>query len=128
MTWIKICGITNLQDALEAAALGVDALGFIFAPSPRKIDPEVARQIITSLPPVMGKVGVFVNEDLGEVKRIADRCGLDTLQFHGEEAPECCQRVSLQVLKAIRIKNSESLKEMGKYPSIPILLDTYNAG
>ena len=128
MTWIKICGITNLQDALEAAALGVDALGFIFAPSPRKIDPEVAREIITSLPPAMGKVGVFVNEDLGEVKRIADRCGLDTLQFHGEEAPECCQQVSLRVLKAIRFKNSESIKEMGKYPGIPILLDTYNAG
>ena len=92
MTWIKICGITNLQDALEAAALGVDALGFIFAPSPRKIAPGVAREIIAGLPPAMGKVGVFVNENSDEVKRIAALCGLDTLQFHGEEAPEYCQQ------------------------------------
>jgi phosphoribosylanthranilate isomerase len=127
MTWIKICGITNLQDALAAAALGVDALGFIFAASPRKIEPGVAREIIASLPPAMGKVGVFVNEDSDEVKRIADLCGLDTLQFHGEETPEYCQQVSLRVLKAIRIKNSESIGEMEKYPTVSILLDTYSA-
>ncbi len=127
MTWIKICGITNLQDALEAAALGVDALGFIFAPSPRKIDPSVARQIIGSLPPTIEKVGVFVNEDLTEVRRVADLCGLNGLQFHGQESPESCRQVSLRVIKAIRIKNSESIKEMGKYPSVSILLDTYSA-
>jgi phosphoribosylanthranilate isomerase len=127
MTWIKICGITNLQDALEAAALGVDALGFIFAPSPRKIDSSVAREIIGSLPPTIEKVGVFVNEDLNEVQRVADFCGLNALQFHGQESPEYCSQVSLRVIKAIRIKNSESIKEMGKYPGVSILLDTYNA-
>ncbi len=127
MTWIKICGMTNLQDALQAAALGVDALGFIFAPSPRKIDPSGAREIISSLPPSVEKVGVFVNEDLGEVKRIADLCGLDALQFHGRETPEYCRQASLRVIKAVRMKDSKSLREIQMYPFAAILLDTYSA-
>jgi len=125
MTYIKICGITNLQDALSAAALGADALGFIFAPSPRRIDPSAVREIISSLPPSVEKVGVFVNEDLSEVQRVASFCGLDTLQFHGQESPEYCCRVSLRVIKVIRIGNAESIEEMEKYPTASILLDTY---
>ena len=128
MTYIKICGMTNLQDALQAAALGVDALGFIFAPSPRKIDPSVAREIISHLPPSIEKVGVFVNEDLGQVKRIADLCGLDALQFHGQETPEYCRQVSLRVIKAIRMKDSQSLREIQAYPFASVLLDAYSPG
>lgn len=128
MTWIKICGITNLKDALEAAALEVDALGFIFAPSRRRISPSAAREIITSLPPTVEKVGVFVNEDLDVVQKIADLCGLDTLQFHGQEPPEYCQQFSQRVIKAIAVKNPESLEEMERYPSASILLDTYHDG
>jgi phosphoribosylanthranilate isomerase len=123
MTWIKICGITNLEDALEAASLGVDALGFIFAPSPRRIGPPAAREIISSLRSAIEKVGVFVNEDSTEVERIADLCGLDTLQFHGQEPPDFCRQFSLRVIKTIGVRNSGSLKDMDRYPSASILLD-----
>ena len=127
MTWIKICGITNLQDALQAATLEVDALGFIFAPSPRRIDPPAAKEIIRSLPPPVLKIGVFVDEEIPKVRKIADECGLNGLQFHGHESPEYCQAFSLPVIKTITIRGMESLKEMEQYPSVSILLDTWSA-
>lgn len=126
MVWIKICGITNLEDGLDAASLGVDALGFIFASSPRRVEPEGAKEIIQALPQALMKVGVFVNEDQKEVQRIVQYCGLNGLQFHGEESPEYCQKFSLPVFKAIRIKGLESLREIEKYHDISILLDTYS--
>ena len=126
MTWIKICGITHIEDAKKAASLGVDALGFIFAPSLRRVEPDVAKKIILALPKTLLKVGVFVNEAPEEVQRVAEYCGLNVLQFHGEESPEYCQKFSLPVIKAIRIKDLESLKDMGKYPHTSILLDTYH--
>lgn len=126
MTWIKICGITNIEDGLKAASLGVDALGFIFAPSLRRVKPDVAQKIIQGLPNTLLKVGVFVNEDLEEVLRVAEYCGLNRLQFHGEESSEYCQKFFLPVIKAIRIKDLESLKDMAKYPHASILLDTFS--
>ncbi len=127
MTWIKICGITNVQDALEAASLGVDALGFIFAPSPRRIEPYAAREIIGRLPPSVLKVGVFVNDELPEVQRIADYCGLNMVQFHGQETPEYCRQISLPVIKAVRVKSMESLQELEQYPFASILLDAWSS-
>jgi phosphoribosylanthranilate isomerase len=127
MIWIKICGITNIEDGLGAASLGVDALGFIFAPSPRRVEPNVAKKIILPLPNSLLKVGVFVNEDTEEVLRVAEYCSLNALQFHGEESPEYCQKFSLPVIKAIRVKDLESLKDMIKYPHASILLDTYHS-
>jgi phosphoribosylanthranilate isomerase len=127
MTWIKICGITNLQDALQAAALGVDALGFIFARSPRRIDPSAAREIIRGLPARVSKIGVFVNEEIPEVQKIADECGLQGLQFHGQETPEYCQVFSLPVIKAIAVRSRDSLMEIEKYFSVSILLDAWSA-
>lgn len=126
MTWIKICGITNVQDALEAASLGVDALGFIFAPSPRRIEPSAARDIIGRLPPSVFKIGVFVDEEISEVRRIADVCGLNGLQFHGQESPEYCQEFPLPVIKTIVVRNIDSLREMEKYSSVSILLDAWS--
>jgi len=128
MVWIKICGITNLEDGLNAASLGVDALGFIFAASPRRIEPELAKKIIQALPQALMKVGVFVNEDQEEVQRIIEYCGLNGLQFHGEESPEFCRKFPYPVFKAIRIKDLESLKDMEKYHDVSILLDTYSRG
>ncbi len=125
MTWIKICGITNLEDGLKAASLGVDALGFVFAPSPRRVAPEAAKKIIQALPPTFLKVGVFVNEEWEAVERAAKFCGLNGLQFHGEESPEYCQKFLPPVFKAIRIKDSESLKDMERYDGLSLLLDTY---
>jgi len=125
-TWIKVCGITNIDDALGAASLGVDALGFIFAPSPRRIEPGVVREIIRALPAGLLKVGVFVNAEQEEVLRVAEYCGLNSAQFHGHESPEYCRRVSLPVIKAIPVRDVESLKEMERYPFATILLDTYD--
>lgn len=127
MTWIKICGITNLEDASKACSLGVDALGFIFAPSPRKISPVAARQIILHLPSSIQKVGVFVDEKMEEVKRIFDFCGLNTVQLHGRETPEYCREIALPVIKAIRVKDAGSLERIDQYPFASILLDTWAA-
>ena len=126
MTWIKICGITNIEDALKAASLGVDALGFIFAPSSRRVEPDVAQKIIRALPKTLLKVGVFVNEERKEVQRVAEYCSLNGLQFHGEESPEYCQNFFHPIFKAIHIKDLESLKDMEKYCDVSILLDTYS--
>ena len=126
MTWIKICGITNIEDALKATSLRVDALGFIFAPSPRRIVPDRAKQIIKALPKTLLKVGVFVNEERKEIQRVAEYCGLDALQLHGEEPPEYCQTFFHPVLKAIRIRDLDNLKGMEEYHGVSILLDTYS--
>ncbi len=128
MTWIKICGMTNLEDALKAASLGVDALGFVFAPSPRSIDPDAAKKIIQALPSTLLKVGVFVNEEWEKVQRLAEYCRLSVLQFHGEESPEYCRQFAHPVFKAIRVRDSESLKDMERYHGFSILLDTYSPG
>lgn len=126
MTWVKICGITNIEDGLKASLLGVDALGFIFAPSPRSIDPEVAREIIKALPRPPLRVGVFVDEASEEVLRVAKYCGLDCLQFHGSESKEYCNRFSHFIIKAIQIYNINSLKKIESYSKTMILLDSYS--
>lgn len=125
MTWIKICGITNLEDAQTAAALGADALGFVFAPSRRRIEPSVAKGIVSALPERLLKVGVFVEEDPGEVLRIAKECGLGALQFSGRESPAYCRKFSYPIFKTIHVRNEESLEESDRYEGMTILLDTY---
>jgi len=123
MTFIKICGMTNIDDALEAVALGVNALGFIFAPSPRRIGDAAARDIIRRLPPSIWKVGVFVNEELTNLLRIAESCGLDAVQLHGQEPPEYCRKIPLWIIKAIGVRDAGSLRGMEKYSDASILLD-----
>jgi phosphoribosylanthranilate isomerase len=88
MTWIKICGMTNLEDAKAAVAAGADALGFIFAESPRRIAPEQARDIIRVLPGQLAKFGVFVNETPAHMRDIISECGLTGAQLQGEESAE----------------------------------------
>jgi len=124
---IKICGITNEEDALAAARFGADALGFIFAPSPRRIAPEKAREIIKVLPPLVQTVGVFVDEDFGEVSSVAEMCGLDILQFHGSEPADYCESFDHRVIKAVRLRNRQDLKSLAKYDGVvhALLLDTY---
>lgn len=128
MVRIKICGITNLEDALLAAELGADALGFIFyAKSPRSVAPEAAREIIRQLPPLVLTVGVFVNEEAALVRDLAARVGLDWVQLHGQEPPEYCRSLGRRVLKGFRIQNEDSLKELHDYRGAvqAFLLDTY---
>jgi phosphoribosylanthranilate isomerase len=87
-TWIKICGTTNLDDALASIDAGADGLGFIFAASPRRITPESAAPIIAALPPHIDKVGVVVNETPRALAALANQTGLTALQLHGDESPE----------------------------------------
>ncbi len=126
-TRIKVCGITNLDDALSAVEAGADALGFVFySQSPRSIDSESAREIVRILPPLVTSVGVFVNEQIEKVQEIAKYCFLDLLQFHGEESPEYCEWFSGRVVKAFRVQDSIPMAEMKRYDVSGFLLDTYS--
>ncbi|MBU0533760.1 MAG: phosphoribosylanthranilate isomerase [Candidatus Omnitrophica bacterium] len=126
MTKIKICGITNLEDALFAASLGVDALGFVFAKSKRRITAVDASQIIDELPQSVLKIGVFVNEEEQRVREILQVCRLNMIQFHGDESPEYILKFREEVIKSFRIENENSLKDIPKYKAIAYLLDTYS--
>jgi len=127
---IKICGITNLEDALFCARLGADALGFIFASSPRKISLSKAQEIIKGLPPFISSVGVFVNEKPAKIKETAQRCSLDYIQLHGEETADFCQSLFPQkIIKSIRIKDRGSLNLLESFSRVKaFLLDTYVQG
>ncbi|MBD0315582.1 MAG: phosphoribosylanthranilate isomerase [Nitrospiraceae bacterium] len=106
MVKVKICGITNAEDASVAVSAGADALGFVFyRKSPRFVEPSVVRTIVAGLPPFILSVGVFVNEDLSIVRAIVDECGLSLAQLHGEETAEYCAKLGRPVLKALRMKN-----------------------
>jgi phosphoribosylanthranilate isomerase len=124
---IKICGIMNKEDALAAAHFGADALGFVFATSPRKVSAESAREIIKTLPPFVKTVGVFVDEDPERVSSIAATCGLDILQFHGSESVDYCNSFNRRVIKAVRMQSRDELKNLSNYVDVVdgLLLDTY---
>jgi phosphoribosylanthranilate isomerase len=125
---VKVCGITNTDDALGCVAAGVDALGFVFYPgSPRVVSPERARDIIRRLPPFVTTVGVFVDEDAEHMNGVADYCGLDILQLHGDEAPEVCRAARRRVVKAFRVGTRADFP-YAAYPVSAYLLDTFVAG
>lgn len=131
MTKVKICGITNLEDALLSAKFGADALGFNFyEKSPRYIVPEKAREIIEQLLQEILKVGVFVNEDLDKIIEIASIAKLDALQLHGEETPEFArelkQKTNLEIIKAFRVSPGFKPEDVLPYETDAILLDAYS--
>ena len=127
MVRVKICGITNLPDARMSVEMGADAIGFIFAPSPRQITPEKAREIICGIPPFVQTVGVFVNKRPDTVRRIMGFCGLDLIQFHGDESPEVCGDFMPHTIKAFRIRDSSMLQIIKPYcgKMRAMLFDTY---
>lgn len=127
MAKIKVCGITNKEDALKAVALGAWALGFNFyKKSPRYITPATAKKIIVALPKKVIPVGIFVNDIESRVRRVAKLCGLKVLQFHGDETPEFCKKFKgIRIIKAIRLKDRESLRKADCYKTNFILFDTY---
>ncbi len=127
-TRIKICGITRSEDALYAAEQGVDALGFVFSKSPRRIDADTARDLIWEIPPLVSVVGVFVDETDEIVKHIARRCRLNMLQFHGSEKPEYISTFNRKIIKAIRVQSEKDLEQISHYHVHAILLDTYVDG
>ena len=129
MVRVKICGITRAEDALLAASLGVDALGFVFADSPRRIAPEEASGIINGLPPFVTTVGLFVDEPAEHVEAVIEECGLDILQFHGDETPGYCAGFckNKRVVKAFRMKGEETLARLEAYRDVDAyLLDAYS--
>ena len=125
---VKICGITNLADASTAVELGADALGFIFAPSPRQIAPQKVREIIRAIPPFVKTVGVFVNETPATIREVRRHCGLDLVQLHGDESPVFCDELMPYTIKALRIKAESSPQTGRAYQGKvrALLLDTYS--
>lgn len=125
---IKICGITNIEDALYAAELNVWAVGFVFAKSPRRVSEETVKGIVGKLPPYVSRVGVFVDEKIDNIKKLVKSCKLDMAQLHGDETPEFCRDVKefTKVIKAFRLKDEDGLKSIPDYNADLYLLDTYS--
>jgi len=125
-TIVKICGITSTADALAATEAGADALGFMFyEKSPRNIALKAAVEITRQLPPFVIKVGVFVNAPEAVVMRAVSECGLNILQFHGDETPDYCQLFPVMTIKAFRIRDAASLKALPDYKTDAWLLDAH---
>jgi len=135
MTKVKICGVTNLEDALIVTNVGADFIGFNFWPqSPRKISERNCKEIVLKLPPFITPVGVFVDEDIEQLKKIAKKCSLKAVQLHGSETPDYCQKVSsetsLPVIKAFRIENEGSIEAIRPFLEAVnyLLLDAFVPG
>ena len=127
MVKVKICGITNYNDAMTSIELGADALGFNFyKKSPRNIDPSQAKSLIESLPPLVSMVGVFVDEFSPErVANIAHGVGVGSVQLHGSEGPEYAKKISgVRVFKAFRIDDKFDIESISNFPANAFFLDT----
>ncbi len=124
---VKVCGMTNLKDALVAVEEGADAVGFIFyKKSPRSVTMKTVREIILELPPFVDTVGVFVDETAEQINKIADSCNLDMIQLHGDESPTFCKRIRRRVIKAFRVKDMQSVKKLSSFQVSGFLLDTFS--
>jgi len=126
MTRIKICGITRNEDALAAARMGADALGFVFAESPRRISPDRAREIISGLPPFLTTVGVFVNEAADKVNEVCRFCGLNLVQLHGDEDGAYMARLGRPAIRAFRVKDGDVLNEIKRLEPGIFILDAFD--
>lgn len=130
MTFVKICGITNLEDALVSIESGAHALGFNFYPqSSRYVDPQTVRRIIEQLPADVLGVGVFVNEAKPEtVAQLADQAGVGAIQLHGDESPDYCRALNDRyVIKALRVDSNFSSELAAVYETQAILLDSFSS-
>lgn len=124
---VKVCGMTRLEDARLAEALGAHAVGFIFyAPSPRSVTPEQAAAIVRGLHPYTVKVGVFVRESAEHINAIAAACGLDRVQLHGGEPHDLLARLERPGYRALRLKDEADLAAAREAPDTTVLLDTYD--
>jgi len=130
-TRVKICGITNRQDARDAADLGADAIGLVFYPaSPRAVTVSQAREVVAGLPPFVSVVGLFVNAERAQIAEALAGCRIDLLQFHGQECPDYCAGHGRPYLKAVRMREGVDLAaERARYATASaLLLDTYQPG
>lgn len=126
MTRIKICGITNIDDAHAAVDLGIDAVGFVFAPSPRQITPKQARQISKDILPFVCKVGVFVNESIDTINEIAEYCSLDMIQLHGYNTDINESLFARKIIRVFQVTDENVLGDIAKSKSKYFLLDTFD--
>ncbi|MDH7498773.1 MAG: phosphoribosylanthranilate isomerase [candidate division NC10 bacterium] len=125
---VKICGITSCKDALLAAEVGADALGFVFVQSsPRFIHPEEVARMRGQLPPLVFLVGVFADAPLEEVRGVVEACGLHAVQLHGGEDPQYCSSLGGCIIKAFRVKDRSSLTDLPRFRVAALLLDSYRA-
>ncbi len=126
---VKICGITNSEDAQAAIELGADALGFVFAKSSRQVTQEQARDIIEKLPPFVSPVAVFVDEGVDTIKEVCSFSHIQTVQLHGNEDPSYLHNLKgYKIIKAFRIKEEDDLKPLANYKPHAFLLDSYVKG
>jgi phosphoribosylanthranilate isomerase len=127
MVRVKICGITRAQDAVAAVRAGADAIGLVFAKSPRQISPETAKEIISKIPPFVTPVGLFVNESPERIREIALSCGFRVVQLHGDEPPHYLAELrGFKVIKAFRIEKPQDLGALGAYKADAYLLDAFS--
>ncbi|RKY07250.1 MAG: phosphoribosylanthranilate isomerase [Planctomycetota bacterium] len=128
---VKICGITNLQDAKAAVDMGADLLGFNFYPkSPRYLTVEKAIEIIDQIPTFVDTAGIFVNPTIEEIKEITDHGFLNWIQLHGDETPKFCETLKwfhVKTIKAIRVKSAEDIARIEQFGADAILLDAFNS-
>jgi phosphoribosylanthranilate isomerase len=127
MLLLKACGITCSEDAAAACELGYGAVGLVFAESPRQVDPARAREICSSLPSSILRVGVFAGEEPGEIRRIMEHCGLDLVQLHGGEDPGEVLRFGGRAIAALRPRSAEDLERIDDYRGVfAVLIDTWD--
>ncbi|GAA0451700.1 phosphoribosylanthranilate isomerase [Alkalibacillus silvisoli] len=125
MTRVKICGIRHTENAIEATKRGADMIGFVFAKSKRQVTVEQAKQIASSLPTNIKKVGVFVNASQEELEATAHSVGLDYVQLHGDESLKFCQQLSIPYIKSFRVQSKDDLEQTKQYNDADyILLDS----
>ncbi len=128
-TRVKICGITRVEDALNAVNAGADAIGLVFyAASPRCVSIEQAKNIGLAMPPYVSVVGLFVNASTAEIQSVLSQVHLDVIQFHGDETAEDCAQINLPYYKAIRVKPDTNLLQyaLDFKAAKALLLDTYS--
>ncbi|MDA2243508.1 phosphoribosylanthranilate isomerase [Bacillus cereus] len=121
---VKICGITDMETAKRACEYGADALGFVFAESKRKITPKRAEEIIQELPANVLKIGVFVNESVEVIQKIADECGLTHVQLHGDEDNYQIRRLNVPSIKSLGVTSESDMKNAQRYETDYILFDS----
>ncbi|MBX3008468.1 MAG: phosphoribosylanthranilate isomerase [Melioribacteraceae bacterium] len=125
---VKICGITNIEDAILSAELGADMLGFIFYPqSKRYISPEKCKDIIAEVPTGIKKVGVFVNDSYEVINRIVEQTKIDVVQLHGDETTSVIHKIKADVIKAFRVSNNFDFAQIEIFKKYQILLDSSDA-
>ncbi len=126
--WLKLCGCTNEKDAEVIAQSGADAIGFIFAASPRQINLPMARRL-SQIAKEMMRVGVFVDESIETIKFIRQSCHLDAIQLHGHESPEDCRQLGGTLIKGFRLQEVKDFEQMDKFPMAwRLLVDSFVPG